>query len=229
MNPLTYGGGEYPSPYSVFRDLRSFSLFPDEVSALVLDIGTQTTRAGYAGEEIPRCVMPTAYGYVEVTVDAPLETNGTPATTAEVSMNVDPSATANGNDTSEPEKTAAIDEEKKQDEERQEAADKADGMEGIEGPSHGEEAANGKDVSAVEESSTAAPVNVAEDTRLSPSERQRQGSSAQDERGINNASAKQPPSTKKIRQKKYYVGDEGVNVWRAGMEVDSMMTDGIST
>ncbi|KAG8931674.1 NuA4 histone acetyltransferase subunit [Tulasnella sp. 419] len=36
----------------------------DEVSALVLDIGTSTTRLGYAGEDSPRCVIPTSYGYI---------------------------------------------------------------------------------------------------------------------------------------------------------------------
>lgn len=37
---------------------------PDEVSAIVLDIGSATTRMGYAGEDSPRCVVPTSYGYV---------------------------------------------------------------------------------------------------------------------------------------------------------------------
>jgi len=36
----------------------------DEVSALVLDIGTSTTRAGYAGEDTPRTVFSTTYGYI---------------------------------------------------------------------------------------------------------------------------------------------------------------------
>lgn len=40
----------------------------DEVSALVLDIGTATTRLGYAGEDVPRCVMPTSYGYIPKTI-----------------------------------------------------------------------------------------------------------------------------------------------------------------
>lgn len=33
----------------------------DEVSAIVLDIGSHTTRAGYAGEDCPKAVFPTAY------------------------------------------------------------------------------------------------------------------------------------------------------------------------
>ncbi|MBW0509451.1 hypothetical protein O181_049166 [Austropuccinia psidii MF-1] len=35
----------------------------DEVSGVVLDIGTSTTRAGYAGEDTPKVVLPTCYGY----------------------------------------------------------------------------------------------------------------------------------------------------------------------
>lgn len=35
----------------------------DEVSALVLDIGTSTLRAGYAGDDTPKAVIPTCYGY----------------------------------------------------------------------------------------------------------------------------------------------------------------------
>ncbi|TYJ52464.1 hypothetical protein B9479_006939 [Cryptococcus floricola] len=35
----------------------------DEVSALVLDFGSYTTRAGYAGEDCPRVVCPSFYGY----------------------------------------------------------------------------------------------------------------------------------------------------------------------
>lgn len=35
----------------------------DEVSALVVDIGSSTLRAGYAGDDTPKAVIPTAYGY----------------------------------------------------------------------------------------------------------------------------------------------------------------------
>jgi actin-related protein len=38
---------------------------PDEVSALVIDFGSHTTRAGYAGEDCPRVVCPSFYGYTE--------------------------------------------------------------------------------------------------------------------------------------------------------------------
>ncbi len=37
----------------------------DEVSALVLDIGSSTTRAGYAGDDTPRTVFSTTYGYIK--------------------------------------------------------------------------------------------------------------------------------------------------------------------
>ncbi|THV03307.1 actin-related protein Arp4p [Dendrothele bispora CBS 962.96] len=36
----------------------------DEVSALVLDIGTSSTRAGYAGDDTPKAIIPTSYGVV---------------------------------------------------------------------------------------------------------------------------------------------------------------------
>lgn len=157
-------------------------------------------------------MMPTAYGYVEVMVDAPMEASGAEGKEEDGVMGVD-SATGT---TGEAEK--AVDGDKERDEQRQEAGDKADGMEGVEG-ANGEEA--GKDVA---RSSTAGAMQAADDARLPPAERQRQASAGQDTSG--NPSQ---PSTKKIRQKKYYVGEEGVNVWRAGMEVGSMMTDGIST
>lgn len=51
-----------------YRWLLNTFLFADEVSALVLDIGSSTTRAGYAGEDAPRCVVPTSYGYIPRTV-----------------------------------------------------------------------------------------------------------------------------------------------------------------
>ncbi|EGG06861.1 uncharacterized protein MELLADRAFT_48318 [Melampsora larici-populina 98AG31] len=35
----------------------------DEVSAVVLDMGSSTTRAGYAGEDTPKVVIPTSYGF----------------------------------------------------------------------------------------------------------------------------------------------------------------------
>lgn len=35
------------------------------VSALVLDVGTHTTRAGYAGEDTPKVIVPTSHGYLD--------------------------------------------------------------------------------------------------------------------------------------------------------------------
>ncbi|KAJ7591293.1 actin-related protein Arp4p [Mycena floridula] len=35
----------------------------DEVSALVVDIGTSSLRAGHAGDDTPRAIIPTSYGY----------------------------------------------------------------------------------------------------------------------------------------------------------------------
>lgn len=36
----------------------------DEVGALVLDVGSHTIKAGYAGEEMPKCVLPNYIGIV---------------------------------------------------------------------------------------------------------------------------------------------------------------------
>ncbi|KAJ7638626.1 actin-related protein Arp4p [Roridomyces roridus] len=42
----------------------------DEVSALVIDIGTSSVRAGYAGDDTPKAVIPTSYGYHRTAPDA---------------------------------------------------------------------------------------------------------------------------------------------------------------
>src|ERR1700742_4741217 len=42
----------------------------DEVSALVLDIGTSSIRAGYAGDDTPKAIIPTSYGYTEDAVSS---------------------------------------------------------------------------------------------------------------------------------------------------------------
>ena len=40
--------------------------FPlDEVSALVIDIGSSSLRAGYAGDDAPKAVIPTSFGFIE--------------------------------------------------------------------------------------------------------------------------------------------------------------------
>jgi len=102
-------------------------LCTDEVSAIVVDFGSHTTRAGYAGEDCPRVVCPSFYGYLEGDAQG---------------------STSSGN--------------------------------GL---------AGGDDVVMAE----------ADDTR------------------------------KKGTGRKYFVGEDGVNVWRSGMEVGNFMLDGVGT
>lgn len=45
-------------------------VFADEISALVLDIGTSSIRAGYAGDDTPKAIIPTSYGYTEEAVES---------------------------------------------------------------------------------------------------------------------------------------------------------------
>jgi hypothetical protein len=104
----------------------------DEVSALVVDFGSYTTRAGYAGEDCPRVVCPSFFGY-----------------------------------TNEPD------------------------------AAEGENGENGGDILMSEaETAPAATTNGA-------------------------------GPTSKQGKRKLYVGEDGVGVWRKGMEVDNMMLDGI--
>ncbi|KAI0301802.1 actin-related protein Arp4p [Multifurca ochricompacta] len=42
----------------------------DEVSALVVDIGSSTLRAGYAGDDSPKAIIPTSYGFVPLSRDS---------------------------------------------------------------------------------------------------------------------------------------------------------------
>lgn len=39
------------------------------MSALVVDIGTSSVRAGYAGDDTPKAIVPTHYGYLPTTPD----------------------------------------------------------------------------------------------------------------------------------------------------------------
>ncbi|EPB85937.1 hypothetical protein HMPREF1544_07269 [Mucor circinelloides 1006PhL] len=61
----------------------------DEVNALVLDMGSTMTRAGYAGEDAPRVMFPTSFGYIDIeeqVTTAPTEqTNGEDTVMAEAS------------------------------------------------------------------------------------------------------------------------------------------------
>ena len=43
---------------------------PDEVSALVIDIGTSSLRAGYAGDDTPKAIISTSYGYHHASPDS---------------------------------------------------------------------------------------------------------------------------------------------------------------
>ena len=38
----------------------------DDVSSAVIDIGREETRAGYSGEDCPRCVIPSYLGITEI-------------------------------------------------------------------------------------------------------------------------------------------------------------------
>lgn len=37
----------------------------DDVSAVVIDVGTDTTRLGYAGEDQPQCLTPSKFGIIK--------------------------------------------------------------------------------------------------------------------------------------------------------------------
>jgi len=57
-----------PNPCHLFACSKANQLSPktsDEVSALVLDPGYFSTRAGFAGEDVPKQVIPSFYGHVE--------------------------------------------------------------------------------------------------------------------------------------------------------------------
>lgn len=53
------------SPVNV--NAKKINHFSDEVGALVVDIGTSSVRVGYAGDDAPKAVIPSAYGYIEET------------------------------------------------------------------------------------------------------------------------------------------------------------------
>ena len=42
----------------------TFFALVDDVSSAVIDIGSEETRAGYSGEDTPRCVLPSYVGLV---------------------------------------------------------------------------------------------------------------------------------------------------------------------
>ena len=57
-----YGGGkdQFGSLFSGFSSF--FALYTDEVGALVFDVGSYTTRVGYAGEDTPKVNLSTLPG-----------------------------------------------------------------------------------------------------------------------------------------------------------------------
>lgn len=56
--------------FKVLHALPHAYLGPDEVSALVIDIGTSSLRAGYAGDDTPKAIIPTSYGYHHASPEA---------------------------------------------------------------------------------------------------------------------------------------------------------------
>ncbi|GLB33592.1 putative actin family protein [Lyophyllum shimeji] len=54
----------------------------DEVSALVVDIGSSSLRAGYAGDDTPKSIIPTTYGYHRAEGDEAMDVEGGDATQA---------------------------------------------------------------------------------------------------------------------------------------------------
>ena len=61
-NATEYGGGQLPFKSPRNGLMRANKSPTDEVSAIVLDPGFSTTRAGFAGEDVPKSVVPTHYG-----------------------------------------------------------------------------------------------------------------------------------------------------------------------
>lgn len=65
-----YGGGSFPSLHNATAPCVLTRHAIDEVAALVLDPGYSTTRAGFAGEDTPKSIVPTKYGVLSG-IDAP--------------------------------------------------------------------------------------------------------------------------------------------------------------
>lgn len=60
MSGAVYGGGK--NQFQTTISYHQYNLFVDEVGALVFDIGHNTLRAGYAGEDSPKVDIPTTVG-----------------------------------------------------------------------------------------------------------------------------------------------------------------------
>ncbi len=61
----------------LFPSDMSSNSFTDEVAALVIDIGTSSVRAGYAGDDTPKAIIPSYYGYIPVKEQDVLMGDGT--------------------------------------------------------------------------------------------------------------------------------------------------------
>ncbi|TCD71330.1 NuA4 histone acetyltransferase subunit [Steccherinum ochraceum] len=92
----------------------------DEVAATVIDIGTATLRAGYAGDDTPKAVIPTYYGYTttegsngdgDVTMGEAEGENAPPKSASKVNMfvgNYGPSVWRHGMEITHPVKNSMI-------------------------------------------------------------------------------------------------------------------------
>ena len=68
---------EVRTPSNLVRPRNYSPKQPDEVAALVVDIGSSTLRAGYAGDDTPRATIPTYYGYKSQPPDSDVTMDGT--------------------------------------------------------------------------------------------------------------------------------------------------------
>jgi hypothetical protein len=135
----------------------------DEVSAIVIDIGTQTTRSGFAGEETPRSVVPTAFGYINLP-SSHYQSNSNSGLAEEDAAGVSSKADL-------------------------------DGM-AVDAPSD----------------------------RRTPEGNPPNGN----ESNLNGNGSTVNGNKRGKVEKRFFMGDQGVNMWREGMEVGSLMRDGIS-
>lgn len=65
MSGGVYGGGIQQFKICFWICLSSDIVLPDEVGALVFDIGHYALRAGYAGEDSPKAQIPSVVGVLE--------------------------------------------------------------------------------------------------------------------------------------------------------------------
>ena len=63
--------------YKVSHPITRFASIPDEVNALVFDLGTSLSRVGYAGEDTPKAVFPSWVGYTSDSTEGASSQPGT--------------------------------------------------------------------------------------------------------------------------------------------------------